>query len=727
MNFRNTFKEASQILIICFLSSLKVFGQNEPSKDSVKTYRIEEVVVTATRAPIEKEKAPQNIDVITNRDLKLTEGQEFTDLLKKNSSINIVQYPGLLSGVGIRGFRPQVSGLNQRVLLLVDGRPAGTTVASTINPANIERVEVLKGPASALYGSQAMGGVINIITKKSTGKINSKVFAEYGSYQTFKLGGTSGGNITPKLDFDLSFNFYDRNRDFKIGEGNIFRDMLAANNAEKFYFDGTTKKEADKRGDGSRRDHTKLTYGTGSIRLGYQISKDLRVDVKGEKFTANDVESPGDITFGNLYPGLKDLDRNSGEVLVSGKVKDHSLSFRVYGANEITGYKTILEAPAAPYLSFKSITEWVGFQLKDIYQIGEQTFILGIDHNNATSKSRAYSDASTETAPYSPNYSYISSGIYLQAQLKFFEKLFINVGERVDIITYNVKKTPLLDNYKSGKETNPFYSPSLGVQFEALRSLRAHATIGRAFVTPEAFHVAGYSVFVSPDGAAVSKGNPDLKNESSWTWDAGVRFNNAASGISADVTYFSTQVKNRITSKTTVPSMVEKTENGDTIRSYTSYINANETEIRGLEFEVGYDLGALTNYKYSLRLYANATSTLKATEITISENKTTETDIYNVPGFTTSFGIDYNSFKGLNLRLSGRYVGKRKDLDFNDPGYPEIRYPDFMVTDFSASYTYVKKHTLTLFVNNLTDENYYEKRGFNMPGRNYSVQYALNF
>ena len=57
----------------------------------------------------------------------------------------------------------------------------------------------------------------------------------------------------------------------------------------------------------------------------------------------------------------------------------------------------------------------------------------------------------------------------------------------------------------------------------------------------------------------------------------------------------------------------------------------------------------------------------------------------------------------------------------------EIEYPAFMVLDFTASYTFKKLHSVGLYVNNLTDENYYEKRGFNLPGRNVALRYTIRF
>lgn len=698
--------------------------------DSLKTQTLGQVVVTATRTEVQRNKTPQSITVISRKDLETTGGQEFTDLLKKNAAVNIVQYPGLLAGVSIRGFRPQTGGLNQRVLLLVDGRPAGTGNLATINPSDIERIEVLKGPASALYGSQAMGGVVNVITRQSAGAIRSSVSAEYGSFETFKGTVNTGGNITEKLDFDLSLTTFDRNKNMKLGKGNVFRKLLDADTYTANYKDGPVVTD-DKRSDGLRREYTRLNYNTGSIRAGYQLAQHWKVNAKAERFIAKNVESPSDIFFGNAQPSTKDIERYNGELGLTGTIGRHAVSVRAYAAEENNFNNTLMSGGTAiaPYLSFQSKAEWMGVQLKDVVKIGNQTLIAGIDHNRAASTSRAYNNDHTETAPYSPNYDLVFTAAYIQGQLNFFhDKLIINPGVRYDMITYDVKKTPLLDTYAPGKESNPFFSPSLAAQYQVLNNLTVHATAGRAYVTPDAYNVAGYSEIVNRKKASITQGNPDLKNENSFSWDAGIRYHKNESGFVADLTYFHTDVKDRITTERTVPQGIELTENGDTIMSRTTYINANKGRIRGLEAELSFDLGALQHNQYSLRAFINGTRTFTAEEITIAANGTKTTkDIYNIAHLTYSYGVEYNNRKGIEIRLNGRYTGHRKDSDFNDAQRPEIVYPEFMVLDFYAGYTYARKHTVGLFVNNLTDENYYEKRGFNLAGRNINVRYTITF
>src|SRR5688500_5429446 len=135
-----------------------------------------QVTVTGRRGESDSAETPQKIEIIDKASIERTVSHDLTDLLKKNAGVDVIQYSGALSGIGIRGFTPEFSGINKRSLLLIDGRPAGATNLATITGNNVERVEVLKGSASALYGASAMGGVVNIITRNSTDKIGGNIF-----------------------------------------------------------------------------------------------------------------------------------------------------------------------------------------------------------------------------------------------------------------------------------------------------------------------------------------------------------------------------------------------------------------------------------------------------------------------------------------------------------------------------------------------------------------------
>ena len=179
----------------------------------------ESVVVTARRVETRLAETPQKIEVIDATDIERSVAADLTDVLKKNSGVDVVQYTGALSGVGIRGFRPQISGINKRSLLLVDGRPSGVTNLATLLLDNVERIEVLKGAASSVYGSSAMGGVINVITRQSRGKIGGNARIGAGSFGATELAGRAGGSASSSVDFDATVNVFDQRDDIRMGNG----------------------------------------------------------------------------------------------------------------------------------------------------------------------------------------------------------------------------------------------------------------------------------------------------------------------------------------------------------------------------------------------------------------------------------------------------------------------------------------------------------------------------
>ncbi|GGM83659.1 TonB-dependent receptor [Dyadobacter beijingensis] len=700
----------------------------DSAPDSSGRKLLDPVVVTATRFEARKEKIAQKLDIISKEDIQMTPANDLTDIVRKTAAVDVIQYPNLSSGIGIRGFRPQFSGLNQRTLLLIDGRPAGATNLSQINLNGIERIEVLKGPASSLYGSQAMGGVINVITQRSKGAPAGNAFLEYGSFKTVQAGLNTGGNITSKLDYDLSFSYLERSKDYKIGENNWLRNAFGYKHATKNYADRPATQTDETTSDGARRQFTKLHYYSGALRLGYQINERWRVDVRGEQFQAKDVESPGEISSGSTESSTKDVDRQALDVSLSGRIGQHSPSIKVYASEENTKNYTqnVSGKPVIPFRSAQGHNAWKGIQVKDVWKLGKHSVILGYDYLHASTASRRWTNDTTERAPTQPEYALVSSAFFGQA-LVTLGKLTLQPGIRIDHITFDVRETPLLPTYQAGKKSTPFTSPSLGITYALTPALRAKANIGRAFVTTDAYSVAGYNEVRDSKGRiAVTAGNADLKNESSVSWDLGLEFNKPKSGFAANVTFYSTKVDNRIAKIIQVVN--EPLQNGDVITSRATFVNAADAKITGLETEVSYDFGARNDYRYSLKAFWNGNSIMSANELIVGTDASSiRRDIQNVARNTFNFGIAYDNLNWLQLRLSGRAIGTRKDIDYTDPINPDIEYPQYMVLDFAAQFRIAGGHSIALKLNNVTDENYYEKRGYNLPGRSVSVRYTKSF
>lgn len=147
------------------------------------------IVVTATRTQALMEDVPQRIHKIEKKTIENYPASNTDNLLRMIPGINVNRSSGIFSrnsSVTMRGM-PGAS----RSLILLDGVPLNKSAGGTINwhlitPDEIERIEVVKGPGSALYGNNAMSGVINIITKKPQKNIQGMINGGYGSYNTFK-------------------------------------------------------------------------------------------------------------------------------------------------------------------------------------------------------------------------------------------------------------------------------------------------------------------------------------------------------------------------------------------------------------------------------------------------------------------------------------------------------------------------------------------------------------
>ncbi|CAN5730707.1 TonB-dependent receptor [soil metagenome] len=697
-----------------------------PAPDTVPQYRIEGVNVTVTRTAARAEDVPRRIDVITATDLNRTPADELADVLKKQAAVDVIQYPGLLSGVGIRGFRPQFSGINQRTLVLVDGRPAGASNLALLSLHNVERIEVLKGPASALYGSNAMGGVVNIITRRSEGRLGATASVGYGSWSTREASATAGGTLAGAFDFDLGVSLFDRGGDYRVGNGNVFRSWIGDGTLTR---QGATSDDAPA-GSGEVRPFTQYGTRSGNLRLGYRLGEAWRVDARAERFQADRVQNPGDLFAVGYDPRtLKDVERTAADVTLSGALARHNPLLRIYTSREGSDhYNTASPASSLPqFISFRSPTRWRGVQLQDAVRFGAHTLTAGVDASSAQARSEAYSEPGTRSAAFSPDSEIESRALFGEGRFSLLtDRLVGTLGGRFERIGFRVEDATLADGRQVTANTETFavFTPSAGLQARLGGGLRVNATRGHAFVTPDAFQVAGYSEAQRANGVVIGRGNPGLDPENSVTHDLGLALVRRDIGLDAEVTYFRTDVRDRIATRRTIPTAGERTTAGDSILSITSYQNVDEAEIRGLEWRLGYDLGALRDHRFALRLFTNATHILRAEEISAAATSR----IRNVAELTLNYGVEFDDLRRFSTRVGGRYVGERTDMDFSDFSNPaDVTYPRFMVLDLATEVRFADRYRIGLLVDNLTDENYFEVRGFPLPGRTLRLRFTANY
>jgi vitamin B12 transporter len=736
-----------KIVAALLVGGLPVVGA---AQERLPAYVADTVVVTARRYPALRAGVPQRIEVISERDIRQSTAQELVDVLKEQAAVDVIQYPGLLSGIGIRGFRPEFSGINKRTLLLIDGRLAGATNLSTIDLGAVERIEVLKGPASSLYGSSAMGGAVNLVTRRSTGPVGGRLTAGYGSFQTLDLSGRAGGSLGRWLDADLGFSRFSRGEDYRVGEGNLFRGLVGSAQAVKTF--AGQEELAPEQGDGTVMPNSQQTYHAGNARLGVRLGDAFRVDLRGELFRADDVETPPDLYSPSDPGGRKNLARRTGDVALSGAWGRHTPLLRVFAAREETEFFNTFAKE--PFVSFVGDTETRGLQLQDAVRLGAHALTAGFDYTAADASSRSFRAANTPTAPFNPNSGTYSAALFAEGKFSLLdERLTGTLGGRLDRVTLDFKETPLRTDIPEEEDFTVFV-PSAGLQYALTEGVRVHGTAGRAFVVPSAFHKAGISVQRRAGVATLGIGNPEVGPERSFTVDFGVGFARRASGLDADVTYFRTRVDDRITTaRTSFPAALRpRTAEGEVVGTVTTYANASEAEMEGVEWRFGYDLGALADYRWSLRLFTNATHYLAKEETAqtvrveaarfagrrdfrpeevfgaLVFGDETTSEIRNVADRTVNYGIEFDDLRRFSTRLTGRYVGERLDIDFSDFSRPaDVRYPAFMTLDLVSTVRLAEGLSASLLVDNLTDENYYEKRGFNLPGRQLRLRLSADF
>lgn len=157
-------------------------------EDGIRSFALDQIVVTATRTEKAIKDTPANVQVITSDDLKNGAYHSVFEAVKNVSQANNHTYMEDGGDYGSMISRVRMRGIDEATLVMINGNPSNFNGYSTLNTIpmdQIEKIEVVKGANSVLYGPQAMGGVINIITKRpgeGSKKVSGNVYGSTGSY-----------------------------------------------------------------------------------------------------------------------------------------------------------------------------------------------------------------------------------------------------------------------------------------------------------------------------------------------------------------------------------------------------------------------------------------------------------------------------------------------------------------------------------------------------------------
>lgn len=257
-------------LISLLLSSLILSARQYAPADTV--LRLEEVIITGSRTERPVSQSPGRIDIVRPVVLQNSPAQSIDDILSMLSGINTTRSEGMSTmhtNVSIRGLSGDEQG---RTLVLYDGIPLNTSDEGSVNwnslqMENIARIEVFKGPGSSLYGNNAMGGVINIISKKPSETFSLRTSASYGTLNTWLYNLGISSKLSEKWAVSLS-GFYNKSDGFNnvpdslrttpdysiarfMKEGGIFGKILCTP-TPLFNIDLAYDLYKDKRGEGEK-------------------------------------------------------------------------------------------------------------------------------------------------------------------------------------------------------------------------------------------------------------------------------------------------------------------------------------------------------------------------------------------------------------------------------------------------------------------------------------------
>ena len=193
-------KNVTTLLVtLCILLLPMLALAEDENKEDLKA-----IEITATRTSMEEDNPASALTIITQEEIQRKQHMQVKDILREQVGINVVNVGPLggTSSVFMRGAS------SSSTLVLIDGvqvksNTTGAFDFSNLQMDNLERIEILRGPQSTLWGADAVGGVINIVTKRGKGKPTHSFIFEGGSFATFKETLTSSGSFG-KFDYSAS-------------------------------------------------------------------------------------------------------------------------------------------------------------------------------------------------------------------------------------------------------------------------------------------------------------------------------------------------------------------------------------------------------------------------------------------------------------------------------------------------------------------------------------------
>jgi len=697
---------------------------------------LDEILVTATRSEKSLEDAPGDSHIVTKKEIENRNIKTIDEALNMTPGVFNRRGKGLmdsLANISIRG----IPGSN-RTLILRDGIPMNNGYNADVSwngaTNDVERIEVVEGPFSSLYGGNAMGGVVNVITKMPE-KSEFTVKTGYGSSwfrgtamdDLFRGYLSYGNKLADKFSFFVSYGFQSTNgfpTDLvtasscpagTAGCGSISdtkgvqKYILGDKGDNRWWDDSMTVKAAY---DFSKE--TKLTLSYGRTRSEYNRD-DPHSWLKNPG--GQSVYLPNQYTYlsgnggseNNIYTATFQTEVGNVKAKLNFGVNDVQKDW--YTTPGSTSATLISGGPGK--LSYTTAQTYFSDLQFTIPVLTWNVLTLGGSFKLGTSDNKEYGLTSWKDEYSKTDMTYQSRGkdytysLFLQDEIRVLNNLTAYAGLRGDFWSTSdgyanqTGSAGYPQSYDSRSASAA--SPKFALVYKPFDTTTLRTSVGRSFRPPTNYEL--YRTWTSQYGT-VYLSNPDLNPETSTSWDVSAE-QKLWKGAKAKVTYFENYIEDMIYRKTL--SDTEK-----------AWVNAGGAQTKGIVGEVEQKI-------YWFRMFANATW---LTESKITSNSASPESVGKkityMPDEIYNGGVEftYGPFRAL---LSGMYVSKRYTEEDNSDTVNHVygAYDPYFLLNAKISYKILKQATVSFAVDNILDNRYFSY--YRCPGRSWFAELTMKF
>ncbi|WP_252271037.1 TonB-dependent siderophore receptor [Pseudomonas subflava] len=732
---------ATPLLAAPQADQVPVMADDLPVEGSEQALQLEETRVLGT-AEEELKQAP-GVSIITAEDIrKLPPTNDLSEIIRREPGVNLTGN----STSGSRGNNRQVDlrGMGpENTLILIDGQPSTSRNAvrygwngdrdtrgetNWVPAEQVERIEILRGPAAARYGSGAMGGVINIITKRPTEKLSGSVTA-YTSLPEDDAEGMSkrtNFSLSGPLSDAFSFRLYGGVSTTDADDADINADHQASADAMVSGREGVRNKDINGLLSWQLNPEQVLDLEAGYSRQGNIYAGDTMNNNGGGnpefisslygretnvmQRTSYALTHKGDFDWGTSKASLGyDYTRNwrLNEGLAGGPEGAPS-----EGAGAFMSRLRNTRANAEVNLPLSA-----GFE--QVLTLGSEYLYESLNDPGSLRTQSGWDPVPGDIPGFSRGETKTTAHSYA-----LFVEDNIEIGERT-IVTPGLR-------FDDHEEFGGNWSPSLNASHELTDELTLKGGIALAYKTPNLYQSnPGYLLYSRGNGCNASEpntgsgcylvGNPDLEPETSVNKEIGLAFDKGNWRTSA--TYFRNDYRNKIVGSN---EYIFRLANG---RRVLQWENTDEAVVEGVEgnlfVELTPSLDWNTNFTYMLE----------------SEDKETGEPLSVIPEYTLNSSLDWQATAQLSFQLTGTYYGKQEAPSLNRRTGQEIDaqaqqdVDPYGLVGVSGGYEFNQNYSLRVGISNLFDKQIYREGNandagantYNEPGRAYYASVTASF